>query len=281
MFARNLVPAGIRAGVLGALLCGFAWAQPNLTTISDTLFKADGTPFDGLAKITWYSFNAANGTSVAQQSTTTRIIDGNLFVQLTPTTTSTPAAEYQVQYASDGNIQFSEIWNVPPSTTPLRVSSVRTTQPLFPVTGSSGTGGAGSVTQIQESDVTGLVADLTARPVEGPGYATSRTAIINSAGQLEGAVGATTDCMHVDGSSGPCAGVVAFVDGESPGGVVDGSNAAFTLSAAPAPATSLHLYRNGVRLKLGFDYTLSSSTVIFVVAMTPQPGDALVADYRH
>jgi hypothetical protein len=254
MFARNF----IRAGTACALLSALAWGQPNLTTISDTLFKADGTRFNGLAQFTWLSFDAANGTNIAQQITTVRIIDGNLFVQLTPTTTATPLAEYSVLYDSDGQIQFTETWNVPPSTTPLLVRDVRTSEPLFPVTGGS-SGGAGAVTQIQESDVTGLVADLTARPVEGPGYASSRAAVINNSGQIEAAVGTTTNCVHVDGSSGACSSIT-FVDAETPGGVVDGSNTAFTLANAPSPA---------------------GSAVTFLSGATPQPGDALIAEYRH
>jgi hypothetical protein len=72
-----------------------------------------------------------------------------------------------------------------------------------------------------------------------------------------------------------------FVDAESPGGVVDGSNTTFTLAGTPSPATSLHLFRNGVRQKAGFDFTLSGSTVTFISAATPQPGDTLLADYRR
>jgi hypothetical protein len=279
MFARKVV----RIGAACILLLGVAWGQPNLTTISDVLFKADGTRFNGLAKFTWLSFDAANGTSIAQQTTTVRIIDGNLFVRLTPTTTATPPAEYSVFYESDGKIQFQETWNVPASTAPLRVRDVRTSQPLFPVTGG---GSAGGVTQIQESDVTGLVADLTARAVKGPGFSNSRAAVINDTGQIEGAVGSLTDCLHVDGTSGPCGSggggsTINFVDEESPGGVVDGSNMTFTIANTPSPASSLHLFRNGMLQKVGFDYTLTGSTITFVSAATPQPGDTILASYRH
>jgi hypothetical protein len=276
MFARNF----IRAGAACVLLSALAWGQPNLTTISDTLFKADGTRFNGLAQFTWLSFDAANGTNIAQQMTTVRIIDGNLFVQLAPTTTATPLAEYSVLYDSDGQIQFTETWNVPPSTTPLLVRDVRTSEPLFPATTGGSSGGAGAVTQIQESDVTGLVADLTARPVEGPGYANSRAAVINDAGQIEGAVGTTTNCVHVDGTSGACSSIT-FVDAETPGGVVDGSNTAFSLANAPSPATSLHLFRNGLLQKAAFDYSISGSAVTFLSGAAPQPGDTLIAEYRH
>jgi len=276
MLARDI----IRIGAACALFSILAWGQPALTTISDVRFKADGNLFNGLAQITWLSFDSASGASIAQQSTTVRIIDGNLFVQLTPTSNATPMAQYLVLYESDGKIQFRETWNVTPSTTPLRVRDVRTSQPLFPITGG---GGAGGLTQIQESDVTGLVADLTARAVKGPGFSNSRTAIISDTGQIEGAVGASTDCIHVDGSAGACGSSSStnFVDGESPGGVVDGSNVTFTLVNAPLPSTSLHLFRNGILQKLAFDYTFSGSTIAFVAGATPQPGDTILADYRR
>ena len=134
MFARKFV----RCGAACALFSAIAWAQPSLTTISDVLFKADGTRFNGLAQITWFSFDAASGASIARQATTIRIIDGNLFVQLVPTSNATPLAQYLVLYESDGKIQFQETWNVTPSATPLRVRDVRTTQPLFPIGGGGG-----------------------------------------------------------------------------------------------------------------------------------------------
>ena len=280
MSPQNIIRIGSRIGAVCVLFSILSWGQPALTTISDVLFKADGTRFNGLARITWLSFDSATGTSIAQQSSTVRIIDGNLFIQLTPTSNATPLAQYLVLYESDGKIQFQETWNVTPSTTPLRVRDVRTTQPLFPITG----GGAGGQTAIQESDVTGLVADLTARAVKGPGFSNGRTAVINDTGQVEGAVGTATDCIHVDGTSGPCGtggSTVNFVDGESPAGVVDGSNVTFTLVSVPLPSTSLHLFRNGILQKLSFDYTFSGSTIVFVAGATPQPGDTILAHYRH
>jgi hypothetical protein len=280
MFARKIIRNGVRIGAVCALFSTLTWGQPALTTISDVLFKADGTRFNGLAQITWLSFDSASGSSIAHQSTTVRIIDGNLFVQLTPTSNATPLAQYLVLYESDGKIQFQETWNVIPSTTPLRVRDVRTAQPLFPISG----GGAGGITQIQESDVVGLVADLTARAVKGPGYSNSRAAIINDVGQIEGALGTSTDCIHVDGTSGICGSAgspIAFVDEESPGGVVDGSNATFTIANTPSPVGSLHLFRNGILQKVGFDYILTGSTITFFAVATPQPGDTLLASYRR
>ena len=186
-----------RIGAICMLFSTLCWAQPSLTTISDVVFKADGTRFNGLAQITWITFESGNGSNIGQQATTVRIIDGDLFVRLTPTTTAVPQSVYSVKYSSDGKIQFQETWAVPPSTTSLRVRDVRTTEPLFP-------GGIGAVTQIQETDVIGLVADLSIRAVKGPGFTSSRAAVINDSGQVEGALGSPGDCVKVDGTSGAC-----------------------------------------------------------------------------
>jgi hypothetical protein len=73
-----------------------------------------------------------------------------------------------------------------------------------------------------------------------------------------------------------------FVDTEVPNGTIDGNNLAFTVAVAPLPATSLKLYKNGILLSQGGDYILSGSNISFVnVGVTPQPGDALIAAYRH
>jgi len=122
------------------------------------------------------------------------------------------------------------------------------------------------------------------RPLEGPDYA-ARVALIDPNGALEAITGNASDCIHVDGSAGPCgtaSGTTSpsFTDGETPGGALDGVNMSFTTSVAPAPPTSLALYRNGVMQKAGQDYNLTGNTMQFVAASTPQPGDTLQAYYR-
>jgi hypothetical protein len=52
-----------------------------------------------------------------------------------------------------------------------------------------------------ESDVTGLVSDLAARPLKGLGFAPSRAAVINSTGAIDGALGNSGECVLVDGTS--------------------------------------------------------------------------------
>lgn len=75
---------------------------------------------------------------------------------------------------------------------------------------------------------------------------------------------------------------VTLVDMETPEGVIDGANAAFTLANAPAPSNGLMIFRNGLVQKPGgFDYTLTGNTITFVEAAIPQPGDTLLVWYRY
>ena len=57
---------------------------------------------------------------------------------------------------------------------------------------------------------------------------------------------------------------LTFIDAEVPGGTINGSNAAFTLANVPNPPTSLALFRNGLLLTQGGDYTLSSNAITFL-----------------
>ena len=248
-------------------------AAPPLTTIQDVLYKADGTRFNGTLTIGWTSFEAIDRSAIEQQTSTVTVVNGNLQVQLVPTTTATPAAFYTAVYSSDGRVQFQETWAVPSSVPPLRVRDVRVA--------TEGLVGADTTTTIQESDVMGLISDLGARPLKGPGYAAGRVAFVNSTGAIETVAGTPTDCVRVDGSSGPCGGTQpGFVDGDSPAGLVDGANTAFTLSGVPSPAASLTVYRNGMLQKAGQDFTLSGNQIYFVAEAAPQAGDTLVAGFR-
>ncbi len=254
------------------LLAWSALAGPPLTIIQDVLYKADGTRFNGTLTISWNSFEATDSSPIVTQIATVKVVDGNLRVQLVPTTTSATPVYYAVTYNSDGRIQFQESWAVPASAQPLRVRDVRMVDNLT---------AADTGVPVPEAGVVGLVADLVARPLKGPGFAAGRVAVVSPVGALESANGSPSDCVRVDGSSGPCgAQPPSFVDGESPTGIVDGANPWFTLSAAPVPISSLAVYRNGMLQKIGQDFTLSGNTVQFVAAATPQPGDTLLASYR-
>jgi hypothetical protein len=212
------------------------------------------------------------------QTSTVKVVEGNLRVQLVPTATVTPPVNYTVTYNSDGRVQFQETWAVPSSTIPLRVRDVRIATPLT----STGTGNDTGGGPVQESDVVGLIADLGSRPVKASSLAAGRVAFVNALGALDSVDGDASDCVHVDGSAGPCGSgqATSFVDGDSPTGIVDGANGSFTLSGLPAPATSLAVYRNGILQKAGQDFSASGNAITFVAASVPQPGDTLLASYR-
>jgi len=264
-----------RSILAGAWLALAAYAGPPLTTIQDVLYKADGTRFNGTLTISWSSFQASDNSTIVTQTTTVRVLDGNLRVQLVPVTTANPSGSYTVTYNSDGRIQFKETWAVPASAQPLHVRDVRVASGNLTPAADTGT------SAISESSVIGLVNDLAARPVKGPGFAVGRVMVADSAGLLEAVSGSAGDCVHVDGSSGPCGGQSsAFIDGDTPAGVVDGSNSTFTLSAVPNPPASLAVYRNGLLMKVGSDYTATGQTLQFATGAAPQPGDTLLATYR-
>jgi hypothetical protein len=270
--------------VLGLMIAGLTAgrAAPPLTTIQDVLYKADGTPFNGMLLIEWKSFDASDASAIATQSVTVPITNGVLRAQLVPTTTAAAGTYYRVRYSSDGRIQFEETWAVPPSSAPVKLRDVRVASPQ-----------QGAITpppadtQIRESDVVGLSADLAIRPVKGAGYAPNRAAFIDSSGALEAVIGNLSDCVRVDGTSGPCGTAgggggsgPGFVDGETPAGLINGANAVFTTSNAASPPASLAVYRNGVLQKAGLDYTLNGNTIAFAAASIPQAGDVLMASYR-
>ncbi len=266
--------------LLGLTLFGVQLsAAPPLTTIQDVLYRADGDRFTGVVIVSWKTFEASDASNIASEVARVTVSNGNLFVQLVPTTTANPPATYAVSYSSAGRTQFTETWVVPPSTVPLRVRDVR----LAP--GAVATPGPPSSTTMQMTDVVGLQSALSLRPSMGTGFAVSRAAVINSIGGLDGAVGNLSDCLHVDGTSGACgsaispAGNAGFVDNEVPTGVLNGANAIFTLANTPNPASSVALYRNGLLLKQSVDYTVSANSVTFQ-AGTPQSGDMLLASYR-
>lgn len=261
--------------VLGLILVAAAWPAPPVTTIDDTLYKADGTRFQGLLMINWKSFEAPDASNIPTNSLTVQVVNGHLYTKLVPTTTAPTAAYYSVRYVSDGSVQFTELWSVPPSATPLRVRDVRVAWP--PAT----TAIVSPLTQVTINDVTGLSDALNARSVKGLSYTPSRAAVIGPTGELESAGGNLSDCVRVDGTSGPCGyGSAGFVDNETPSGTINGVNDTFTLSGTPDPVASLLLYRNGLLQKQGVDYSLTGNAIAFVTAAIPQSGDILLASYR-
>lgn len=254
---------------------GAAVAAPPLTQIHDVLYKADGSPFTGTATISWRSFTAADASNIPTNQVTVQIVGGLLRVRLVPTTNARETAYYIVKFNAEGRTQFTELWAVPPSAVPVRVADIRIASPP----GSNVTPPPGVV---QIADVMGLTEALAARPVKSVAYAPGRIAFIDAMGELAAVSGNPNDCVRANGTVGACgsAASIGFVDMESPQGAVNGVNQVFLLTQAPAPASSLHMFRNGILQKPGVDYVLSGNTVTFLSGATPQPGDELAASYR-
>lgn len=260
---------------LAALVTACLAAAPSLTTIQDTVYKADGTRFTGVLEIEWKTFRAADGSEVLQNALSVRVVNGQLAVPLVPTTNTAKPVSYTVRYTVEGRTQqFTEYWSVPASSVPLRLKDVRISGPIAaPLTATPGVVGV--------QDIAGLRTELDLRPARGASYQPGRTAVVGYSGAIEGAIGAAGDCVRVDGSSGPCGtGGLVFVDAETPLGAMDSANRTFKLSGAPSPPSSLTLFRNGVLLQQGTGYTLSNDTLTFSALETPRPNDLLTAWYR-
>src|SRR3954454_10877997 len=155
----------MRFALIAVLLAGPCAAAPALTTIQDTLYKADGTRFDGVAQIEWKSFRAADGSEIPQQTLSVKVVAGSFRIALVPTANAAKPTTYTVKFNSDGRTQFTEFWSVPVSPTPLRLKDVRTQQQTGDITD-------GSPAAI--SDITGLRAELDVRPSKGSAFANSR-----------------------------------------------------------------------------------------------------------
>lgn len=257
-----------------------AFAVLPLATIQDVVLNADGTRFNGTVTVEWKTFQAADGSIIAAQSVNVPVINGNLKVRLTPTANASAGARYTVRYATGGRILFSEFWSIPNTTALLHLRDVRT---------NSNGQLLGSATTVEISDVNGLQDELDSRPVRGFGFSPNRVVVAGATGALEAASGSLTDCVHVDGTTGPCGGGSTsggggngpgFVDFEIPSGAMDAINSRFALAHAPSPASSLQLIRNGIVLKQGGDFSLSSNLIVFNSPNIPLSDDTILASYR-
>lgn len=79
--------------------------------------------------------------------------------------------------------------------------------------------------------------------------------------------------------------IAIFVDAETPTGSInstDGSdgNGTFTLANAPAAGTTVKLYKNGLLQKQNVQYTISGSTIQYVIPYYPKTGDWHEVHYR-
>ncbi len=264
-----------------SMLCVLAAvAQSTLTQIRDTVLNSDGTPFSGTVVITWNGFTGTDGGSGFPLSTSARIYSGALSVLLVPTTTASVGTFYQaVFYSSNGIVTWTETWQVPPSTAPLTLSTIRTSTTQTGGGSSGGTGGGGTTgggtggglpggqyatLPISIGQVTSLSGDLASINSAVATLTTQLTSLSTSVATLSSATG--TNAL--------------FIDRESPAGSVDGTNSTFNLSKIPTPVSSLTVYRNGLVQSPGVDFAVNGSTITFLPGSVPKATDNLAAFYR-
>ncbi len=255
------------------LFASCAFAQSTLTQIQDTVYNPNGTPFNGTVVITWTGSSSPTGANPTPYSTSIKIYNGALSVLLTPSTSAVPAAYYLAVYNSnDGLISWTETWQVPSSATSVTLSQVRQT--------GSGTGtGTGTTGQgsVPISQVIGLTSYLNAITSSLTTLSSNLTSVNSTVNNLGNSVTTLTNLVNSLSTGGANA---VFVDAESPAGIMNGTNPAFTLAQAPLSAGVLMLFRNGVIQASGIDYTLSGNTITFGAGGIPQSGDILQAFYR-
>ncbi|HYM06723.1 MAG TPA: hypothetical protein VEU11_09200, partial [Terriglobales bacterium] len=128
MFDEHRRPAWRLFYLLAIVLVGVCWGQsPATTTISDVVYRADGTLAGGTLLISWPTFSTSSGQAVAAgRKSVTLGAGGTLSVALVPNTGSTPAGTfYTVVYQLDDGTVKTEFWIVP-ATSPATIAAVRT-----------------------------------------------------------------------------------------------------------------------------------------------------------
>jgi hypothetical protein len=102
-------------GVVMAILVRVACAQVATTTVSDTVYRADGTAAGGTVLVSWSAFTTAAGSTVATGTTSVTIGTGGLLtVALAPNAGATPMGSYYtaVFHLDDGSTS-REYWVIP------------------------------------------------------------------------------------------------------------------------------------------------------------------------
>src|SRR5437868_4646817 len=101
-------------------------ASPATTLISDTVYRADGSPATGTLIISWPTFSTAAGEAVTAGSMTVPIgTNGHVSVALAPNVGATPSSAYYRVIVKTETTSV-EYWNVPAVAT-TTIAAIRST----------------------------------------------------------------------------------------------------------------------------------------------------------
>ena len=121
--------AGLITGLRIAAQTATTPAAIATTTVTDTVYRADGTAAQGTVLISWGAFATGMGANVPAGSTAVTIgTSGVLSVPLVPNAGSNPVGSYYtvVYHLDDGSVT-REYWVVPVSAGPVTVGAIRST----------------------------------------------------------------------------------------------------------------------------------------------------------
>jgi len=134
--ARRRPIGRLFCGLLGMFLfwvgvailpAGAADAPPATTRVSDTVYRADGTPASGTVLISWPAFTTADAKPVAAGNKSVILsADGVLVVDLIPNAGATPTGTYYAVVFNLDDVVRTEYWLVG-ATSPTTISAVRAT----------------------------------------------------------------------------------------------------------------------------------------------------------
>jgi hypothetical protein len=112
--------------VVCAAVPAAAGQQPSTTTVSDVIYRADGTPAGGTLVVSWPAFTTAEGKTVAAGNLGVSIGEGGaVSLALAPNEGAAPAGTYyRVVLRLDDGTTHTEYWSVP-AASPVTIAEVR------------------------------------------------------------------------------------------------------------------------------------------------------------